>query len=872
VTIGYAHSRTLLDLTREILSVNDPDVLLRTIAVRAVETFRVETSILRLKEDGQLRLRALHSIRDELTANIPEITQIGEGVCGAATKYRRTVLFDRNSPESAVTPVTENVETAACAPLMIGERVVGSFGLYNHLDDDGTVIPFSESDRDAIEGFASIAAIVIDRSLAYENILRQERDAHVARRQVEELKQYLQSLIANSADAIVTTDLQGLVTSWNAGAERIFGYSVDEVIGRELQTIPHFLQDVERRYMEQIRRGETIREIETVRLTKQGIMIDVSITLSPIKNASGEIVGVSGIGRDITEKKRTEKELVRKNNQLQRLFLISAAMRGTLELDRVLRMVLTAVTVSDGLGFNRAMLFLVDEEQSVIRGAMGVGPATHEEAWEIWSRLSVEHKSLPDILRDIQDGPLRKDSFMDRLCCGVEIPLEADTILARTVKEKRAFHVADVRFEPLSDTVLIQQLGTNAYATVPLVSRDKVIGVLWVDNLYSQKPITEHDLEFLQGFTDQIASAIENARLFEHVARAEQELENIFESISDLVYFVDSNYTIRKINRAVVNKIGLPESSIIGQKCYWIFHGMNMPWQNCPHHQTIATRSAMVGELEDPHLGGTYLISSSPIFDKTGGLIGTVHIARDVSELKQLREKVASVERMAALGEMAAKVAHEIRNPLLSIGGFASRLERRLEHDQREQARIIVDEVKRLETILNSILGFVRSSRVEKKTVSVNALVNDVVVFMEPSAQEHGNRIRLTIEGDLAVLANYDRLKEALLNLVSNANQATTDGEITIRAYPATAMVPSAQGETEQKKEVVIEVQDTGSGIHKDDINRIFDPFFTSKPLGTGLGLSITKRIIEEHGGTIDVQSTAGSGTNFIIHLMRKEE
>ncbi len=85
MTIGYAHSRTILDLTREILSVNDPDALLRTIAVRAVETFRVETSILRLKEDGQLRLRALHSIRDELAASVPEVTQIGEGVCGAAT-------------------------------------------------------------------------------------------------------------------------------------------------------------------------------------------------------------------------------------------------------------------------------------------------------------------------------------------------------------------------------------------------------------------------------------------------------------------------------------------------------------------------------------------------------------------------------------------------------------------------------------------------------------------------------------------------------------------------------------------------------------------------------------------------------------------
>ncbi len=154
-------------------------------------------------------------------------------------------------------------------------------------------------------------------------------------------------------------------------AERIFGYSVNEVIGRELQTIPHFLQDVERRNMEQIRRGETIREIETVRLTKQGIMIDVSITLSPIKNASGEIVGVSGIGRDITEKKRTEKETGQKKQPAAAAVPDQCGRRGTLELDRVLRMVLTAVTVSDGLGFNRAMLFLVNDEQSVIRGAMG---------------------------------------------------------------------------------------------------------------------------------------------------------------------------------------------------------------------------------------------------------------------------------------------------------------------------------------------------------------------------------------------------------------------------------------------------------------------------------------------------------------------
>ncbi len=183
---------------------------------------------------------------------------------------------------------------------------------------------------------------------------------------------------------------------------------------------------------------------------------------------------------------------------------------------------------------------------------------------------------------------------------------------------------------------------------MPLVSRDKVIGVSLGRQPVSQKPITEHDLEFLQGFTDQSPrrSRMRGSSSMWPVRNRSWKTSSSRSPTSSI--FVDSSYTIRKINRAVVNKIGLPEASIIGQKCYWIFHGMNMPWQSCPHHQTIATRTAMVGELEDPHLGGTYLISSSPIFDKTGSLIGTVHIARDVSELKQLREKVASVERMAA--------------------------------------------------------------------------------------------------------------------------------------------------------------------------------------------------------------------------------
>jgi hypothetical protein len=139
--------------------------------------------------------------------------------------------------------------------------------------------------------------------------------------------------------------------------------------------------------------------------------ISPSATLSPIKNGSGEVIGISGITRDISEKKDVEKELVRRNQELSRLFFISSAMRGTLELERILRMVLTAVTMGDGLGFNRAILFLIDENRNVLKGAMGVGPSSHEEAFHIWGKLSWGRKTLPDIMQDIEIGALKKDSL-----------------------------------------------------------------------------------------------------------------------------------------------------------------------------------------------------------------------------------------------------------------------------------------------------------------------------------------------------------------------------------------------------------------------------------------------------------------------------
>jgi len=441
----------------------------------------------------------------------------------------------------------------------------------------------------------------------------------------------------------------------------------------------------------------------------------------------------------------------------------------------------------------------------------------------------------------------------------MEIPLQEDTILARTVREKMAINVHDVKEEPLSDAILIQQLGTQAYATVPLISRDKVVGVLWVDNFFTRRLITDEDMKFLTGFSNQVVSAIESARLFEQVSRAEAELENIFRSISDMVYITDKDYTIKNINKAVADKIGLAAEEIIGRKCYQIFHGMDEPWTECPHHKTVTTMEARIEEVEDKYLGGTFLTSTSPVFDLGGEFLGTVHVVRNITELNNLREKLVAAERMAALGEVAAKVAHEIRNPLVSVGGFARRLEGKLDGNLKEYASIIAKEVGRLENILKEILGFVKEARLAKEEVNINKLVNDIIVLVEADLRERRIVLVKGLGEIPVVFLDPYRVREALLNICNNAIQAiTTDGTITMKTYKA-------------DKFAVIEISDTGPGIEERDLPFIFSPFYTTKASGTGLGLAITNRVIEEHKGKIEVESITGKGTTFKVFLPIKE-
>ena len=689
---------------------------------------------------------------------------------------------------------------------------------------------------------------ITDRMVCHDEVIRLYNE-------VAQTKEYLEGIIENSADAIVTSDLNGIITSWNKGAEYIYGFKKEEAVGKFLPFVPEALIDPEWENNRRVRNGELLKRVETLRKRKDGVLITVTLTLSPVKSAAGEVIGISGISRDVSELKDVEKELVRRNQELSRLFFISSAMRGTLELDRLLRMVLTAVTMGDGLGFNRAILFLVDENKNVLKGAMGVGPASYDEAFQIWDRLSIERKTLPDIMKDIEVGPLRKDSFFDKLSLGIEIPLTENTMLTKAVNEKILFNIQDVGKEPLSDAVLIQQLGTRAYAVVPLVSRDKAIGVLWVDNYFNRRQITEEDMRFLTAFSNHIAAAVENARLFEWVKLTEQELENIFESISDMVYFVTEDFVVKNINKAVSRRLGKSPEEIIGKKCYEVFHGTHAPLAECPHQKTVEQRKAFVEEVEDPYLGGTFITSSSPIFDTAGEFIGTVNVLSDITELRTLRERVVKTERMAALGEVAARVAHEIRNPLVSLGGFARRLEKKLDGNLKEYADIIAKEVGRLEGILNEILSFVKETRLSKETVNAEKLIEDVLSLVKSEIEEKNISLVREYRDSVSIFVDPARIREALLNILKNAVQAVgAKGTIKVVTF-------------KHDSSCVFQIQDTGPGITEADKPYIFDPFFTTKKTGTGLGLAITHRIVEEHKGSIEVESKPGEGATFSVFL-----
>ncbi len=230
---------------------------------------------------------------------------------------------------------------------------------------------------------------------------------------------------------------------------------------------------------------------------------------------------------------------------------------------------------------------------------------------------------------------------------------------------------------------------------------------------------------------------------------------------------------------------------------------------------------------------------------------------RNETEKEKLREEMIRLDRLASLGKLSAGIAHEVRNPLTGISLLLDDLHDRAETDSADQQLIkkAVNEIDRVERLVNALLNYSSPTRAEFRICDLNQLVNDTVLLMRRPAEKGGVSIMLE-SGDIAVFRfDPEMIKQALLNIIRNA----------VEALPAGGSV--TVGTLSIGDSAVIRISDNGPGIREDDLPLIFEPFFTRKGAGTGLGLSITQRIIEEHHGRIQVESSSKTGTTFTIEL-----
>ena len=345
------------------------------------------------------------------------------------------------------------------------------------------------------------------------------------------------------------------------------------------------------------------------------------------------------------------------------------------------------------------------------------------------------------------------------------------------------------------------------------------------------------------------------------VLRSKRQLQAIFDGITDGLIIVDRDFRIVAMNKAEAAFLGSEPQDLVGKACYTVYCRGDEACELCPAHVTFETgKASMASRLElttGYHRKGVD-VYTFPVKDDRGETVQAIQYVKDVTDRVKLQKQLREVEQLTGIGQMAANVAHEIRNPLLAVGGFARQLHEGMDPDdpRREYTSIILEEVTRLEQILREQLTLERHLVPVLSEVDINQILRDVRKLLS-----HGilsSQIRLI--GNLAeplptTLGDANQLKQAFLNIITNAIQSLPEGGII-------TVTTSQKGGS-----IVVRIEDTGPGIPGDVMSKLFVPFFTTRKAGSGLGLAVTKRIIDNHGGDIEVMSEGGKGTVFNISI-----
>ncbi len=425
------------------------------------------------------------------------------------------------------------------------------------------------------------------------------------------------------------------------------------------------------------------------------------------------------------------------------------------------------------------------------------------------------------------------------------------------------------------DKKLLEE-GIRSTISIPLF-HDRILGVLNFDSRTPSK-YSENDLNILLPVAKHMSIALENALLFEEISRDKKEWEKTFDAITDMVWIEDGKQRVLRANYTLLIKTGCTSREIEGKQCREVLEKIGINSEECLCSDTIGSKRPSFRELKGSG-GDIFHFWAYPLIDEEGKLYAIVHYLKDVTAQKRLEQQLMRADKLASLGTLVAGIAHEINNPLGIIAGYSEALldrakEKTLRNaeefeDFPEYLETIHNEIFRCKGILRSLLDFARPSGGTFREIDINELIKEVILLVNHKAKRLNHRIELKLNRDLPkICADAGSLRQLFMNIIINSIYFTPErGSITIKT---TGDAYRHGKKADKHKEMIgVSISDTGSGIPKDIIDKIFDPFFTTKPVGegTGLGLAICHKIVEEHGGSIDVESETGRGTTFIIRL-----
>lgn len=557
---------------------------------------------------------------------------------------------------------------------------------------------------------------------------------------------------------------------------------------------------------------------------------------------------------------------------------ISNAMRASYDPNNVYKTLLLGLTSGRGLGFNRALLLIRDKKTESLVGKIWLGPEGGDDITEIWKEAEKRAMSYGDFSQFLREEALMLDASkgLTKRIEGKLFTYKEHPILERVVLRRRLIHITPSLAKSMEDSIrdLLSLLEVDEFVVIPLVGRWDTIGVLILDNRFTRSPIVEADIEVLRIIADSAGLAIENAMNYEELRKKTESLEqqknmieylrkfsdSILQNLTTAVIVIDRSGKVIECNRKVEQLLGLPKERVLDSS----YTDFGETFEN------IFEVAMKVFEKGEPITLSRYRIETSqgeryfdtkysPLWDLTGSTInGVIVTLEDVTQQFKFEQERKDKEKLAVLGEMSARVAHELRNPITVIGGFLNRLKKNLSDPEAREKylNILSNEVENLQNIVSEILEFSKNIRkLDIISLQLNDLIDEVIFLMQDKANKGGIKIETLLSPLPEIEADRNRIKRVLINLIQNAIEATQqNGKIIIKTQ-------------RDNDKVIVSIFNTGEPISEDVMRGIFIPFYTTKTYGTGLGLPICKKIIEdEHGGRIWVEPKP-DGTQFSFEL-----